>query len=121
MSERKKVLSLTQRDFVFEVTKGSGPGGQHRNTASTAVRCKHPASGAVGYSQKERSQLLNKRLAFKRVTETKEFQSWVSKQISLDLVSEQEIEAKVRHQMNPKNLKVEVQEDGLWVEEELDA
>lgn len=49
------------------VYKASGPGGQHRNKVSSAVRLKHRASGVSAHGDDSRSQHENKRLAIKRL------------------------------------------------------
>lgn len=54
----------------------SGSGGQHRDKTSSGVRITHNASGAVGKSTTERSQDKNKRIAFRRMAETTEFETW---------------------------------------------
>lgn len=38
----------------FEYTKGSGPGGQHRNKVSSAVRATHVPTGIKVFVQEER-------------------------------------------------------------------
>ena len=43
--------------------RASGPGGQHRNKASTAVRATHQPSGIVVVVDTERQFVLNRRLA----------------------------------------------------------
>jgi protein subunit release factor B len=70
---REKILSVTLKDCDVQTKRGSGKGGQHRNKRDTAVRIVHRASGAVGESQEQRSQLQNKQTAFRRMAETKEF------------------------------------------------
>lgn len=72
---REKVLSVTLADCDVQTKRGSGKGGQNRNKRDTAVRIVHRASGAVGESQQERSQLQNKRAAFRRMAESKTFQT----------------------------------------------
>lgn len=57
--------------------RAGGPGGQNQNKRDTACRIIHHPSGARAESREERSQLQNKRLAFKRMAESDEFQSWV--------------------------------------------
>jgi len=47
----------------FEFTKASGPGGQHVNTAASAVRAVHQATGIAVKVSTERSQHANRKLA----------------------------------------------------------
>lgn len=47
--------------------KSSGPGGQHRNKVSSAVRLHHRPSGLSAHGDDSRSQHDNKRLALKRL------------------------------------------------------
>ena len=48
-------------------TRGSGPGGQHRNKVETAIVVKHEPSGAVGQASEKRSQQANKEVAIARL------------------------------------------------------
>ena len=48
-------------------TRGSGPGGQHRNKVETAIVIKHEASGVVGQASEKRSQQANKEVAIARL------------------------------------------------------
>ncbi len=118
MSEnRKPILSVTLDDCDVQTKRGSGKGGQNRNKRDTAVRIVHRASGAVGESQEERSQLQNKRTAFRRMVATPKFQAWLRIQLGRTSLAEVEVEKA----MWPVNIKTEVQEDGRWVEAEIDA
>ena len=53
---KKLLFSVTAADCRFDYYRGSGKGGQKRNKTSSAVRCTHIASGAVGASDDTRSQ-----------------------------------------------------------------
>ncbi|MDR3560498.1 MAG: peptide chain release factor-like protein [Negativicutes bacterium] len=102
---------MTKKDFVVEHTRGSGKGGQKRNKTSSAVRITHPESGAVGYSETERSQEQNKKLAFERLLTTDKWKKWYrlktafAQQGIIDM--EREINRRVDEMMQDKYLKVE--------------
>ena len=49
--------------ITYEACRSSGPGGQHANKTSSAVRATHLDSGISVKVQSERSQHMNKRLA----------------------------------------------------------
>lgn len=116
MTEKDKlVLSVTLADCDVQTKRGSGAGGQNRNKRDTAVRIVHRASGAVGESQEERSQLQNKRTAFKRMANTPKFQAWLKTQLGRETLAE----IAVDRAMWPVNIKTEVYEDGQWTEKNL--
>ncbi|MHC4983332.1 MAG: peptide chain release factor family protein [Planctomycetota bacterium] len=51
----------------LDVYKSSGPGGQHRNKVSSAVRLRHRPTGIAAHGDESRSQLENKRSALRRL------------------------------------------------------
>lgn len=54
-------------DCDLHIYKASGPGGQHRNKVSSAVRVHHRPTGLSAHGDDSRSQHENKRLAIKRL------------------------------------------------------
>lgn len=56
-----------QRVCVVELTRASGPGGQHANKRETGVRLRHPPTGVVVTATERRSQHQNMELAFERL------------------------------------------------------
>jgi peptide chain release factor 1 len=55
-------LTINPNDLSYETYRGSGPGGQHRNTSDTAVRVTHIPTGIQACSE-IKSQHRNKVLA----------------------------------------------------------
>ena len=119
--ERKLLFSVTAKDCDWSFSAGTGNGGQARNKSKSAVHCTHRASGAHAYSQDGRSQEDNKRDAFVKMCNTKEFKAWHQREVWKHLGILEQIERAVADGLNPANLKMEVRVDGKWVEVPMDA
>lgn len=109
---RELILSVTLADVEVQTFRAGGKGGQNQNKRDTGVRIIHHPSGARGESREERSQLQNKKVAFRRMSESKKFRLWVSIKTGQIAALESEIERSM-----PANVKVEVRRNGKWVEE----
>ncbi len=55
------------KDCKVVRTRGSGPGGQHRNKVETAIVITHQPSGITGQASERRSQAENQKLAVLRL------------------------------------------------------
>ena len=108
---RKILFSVTADDCDFDTFTAGGNGGQNQNRVRSAVRCTHRASSAVGTARDTRDQHRNKRLAFKRMAETKEFLSWhrveVAKKTGEYVRMLRKVEQAVEEQLNEKYLRIE--------------
>ena len=107
MKEKVLLFSLTAKDFEFQTFCTGGKGGQHRNAKQNGVRCIHHASGAVGEHRDGRDQYLNRREAFTKCAESKEFKAWHHLEVMKKLGKLKEVDRAVEEAMLPQNLKVE--------------
>jgi protein subunit release factor B len=119
MKTRELLFSVTASDCDWSYTRGTGNGGQKRNKTSSAVHCKHRASGARGYAEDDRSQHVNKRTAFMRMIETKEFKDWHRREVMRRTGEQAAIEDSVNRQM--RQIRVEIKEEGKWKKVDKDA
>lgn len=101
---RQHMLRITIKDCIVQTFRAGGNGGQNQNKRDTGVRVIHPLSGARGESREERSQLQNKRAAFKRMAESPEFAGWV--RLRHAQIAGQ-IDEAVNDAMRPENLIIE--------------
>ena len=58
---------LLLRSCDIQRTRGSGPGGQHRNKVETAIVITHQPTGVTGQASERRSQHKNREVAIQRL------------------------------------------------------
>lgn len=61
------IMEINDSDITIEFYRGSGPGGQHRNTTDSAVRIRHLPTGIVVHAAESRSQARNREVALERL------------------------------------------------------
>jgi len=62
-------IRIKESDIQFQAIRSSGPGGQHVNKVSSAIRAKHINTGLQVVVMDSRSQHQNKKIAIKRLQE----------------------------------------------------
>ncbi len=70
--ERMEALGIREGDLEESFIRAGGPGGQHANKTSTAVRLLHAPTGLEVRARQARSQSLNRYYARKRLCELME-------------------------------------------------
>lgn len=114
---KRLVASVRKKDLKVETFRVGGAGGQRRDKVSTGVRITHLESGATGQSTESRMQGQNKKLAFRKMAETPKFKAWVRIQGAKDFELETGLDQHVDELMRPENLKIEIKQDGKWIDE----
>lgn len=112
---KELLFTVTAADCDWQYLRGTGPGGQKRNKTESKVRCVHRASGASGESDLTRSQHENKRIAFRKMAESKEFKTWHKLEVARRMGDQISIEESVARSMADKNIRTEGKVDGRWV------
>ena len=105
-------FSVSINDCEVQTFRAGGKGGQNQNKRDTGVRVVHHESGARGEARDERSQLQNKRLAFKRMVDTPEFQRYIQRRMYGIGRAEAEVE---RAMERTQDFRTEVRVNGRWV------
>lgn len=114
---KELLFSVTLDDCRVDTFRSGGKGGQNQNKRDTGVRIVHNPSGAVGESREERSQLQNKKTAFRRMTQTPAFKFWIVTE-RRRLEKGKTLEQEVAEWTTPDKVRVEVKdENGRWVDE----
>lgn len=104
---KKLLFSITKKDFDITYFSGKGGGGQHRNKHKNCVRLKHKDTGIITTGQDQKSQKQNLKNAFIRMTKHPDFNFYIKKRASGELLNEYEINKKVDEMMKEENLKIE--------------
>lgn len=118
MTDRKPLFSVTKKDLDIVHFRAGGKGGQGQNKVNSGSRVTHRPSGAVGEARDSRDQPVNTRNAFIRMTQTKEFQTWLKLEGMKASGLAAKIEADVEASMDSRNIRTEVKdEEGKWVVE----
>ena len=112
---KKFLLSVSIKECEVQTFRAGGKGGQNQNKRDSGVRVIHRASGARGEARDHRTQLQNKKAAFRRMSETKEFKNWLKIESSRKM-GEKSVEEIVEDSIKSENLKIETKdENGNWV------
>jgi protein subunit release factor A len=93
---RELIFRTTIKDCTVQTFRAGGNGGQNQNKRDTGVRIIHRPSGARGESREERSQLQNKKAAFRRMGLSAVYRSWLHAQLAGEPLPESTSTARVR-------------------------
>lgn len=115
MNKEERIPVVTKDDLTITWFSGHGGGGQHRNKHQNCCRMTHRASGVTCVGTSERSQEANRKEAFLSITKHPNFRLWLANRLR-EIRDGITLEERVDELMQPKHLKVEVMQNGQWVE-----
>ena len=121
MNNRKLLFSLTHKDFEIQTFRCGGKGGQNVNKRETGVRIVHKESGLSAECREEREQLQNKKKAFEKLCNSKDFKLWLRRKAAAVCGDEARLQEDVDYAMRSTNIKTEIQSNGKWVEADDEA
>ncbi len=104
---KQRLFTITPQDCREERYRGSGAGGQNRNKRDTGIRFTHEPSGAVGESEAQRSQLQNRREAFRKMASSPRFIMWAKAQGQARIEGHASLDRKIDQSMAEENLRIE--------------
>ena len=110
------LFSITKNDLTITYFSGTGSGGQHRNKHQNCVRIKHNETGIIVTGQSHRERKSNISEAFHNLVNNPKFRLWHTAK-AMECLEGKTMEQRVDDLLIPENLKIEVQENGVWVEE----
>ena len=113
---KELLFSITKKDFIIQYFSGTGAGGQRRNKVQNCVRIQHKDSGVTATGQSNRNRQSNLKEAFNNLISHPKFKIWNNQKIKEHLENKT-LEEIVEDMMEPENLKIEIKEDGKWVNE----
>ena len=108
---KELLFSVTKKDLKVEFFSGTGAGGQHRNKHQNCVRIHHLESGALVTGQSYRERRQNIKEALNNLIKHPKFKVWHSRRV-MEVIDGKTLEEKVDELMDPKNLKVEMRDEG---------
>lgn len=115
---KELILSVTKKDLIIETFRSGGSGGQHQNKTDSGVRIIHKESGAIGESRDDRSQGINKKIAFNRLVNSSRFKIWLNRRL-YEINQQKTIEEMIDEQLKDSLIKTEVKVNNKWEEVKL--
>lgn len=113
---RELLFSVTKNDFEIQTFRAGGKGGQNQNKVNSGVRLIHKDSGARGEARDNRTYEQNRKAAFLRLIETKEFKTWHKIETARRFGVAVDIDSYMKKAMDGSNLVVEVKDEkGRWI------
>lgn len=112
---KELLFSITRKDLDIDWFSGTGAGGQYRNKHQNCCRIRHRESGAMATGQSQRHRHENVKEALNGLVNNPKFKLWHARKV-MEAIEGKTLDQKVDAMMSISNLKIEVKENGRWVE-----